>query len=79
LLAANSANVGASATGPHKPSPPAEHEGRIGRSRFSDLDDWSFAAMASLLGGHGERVTTRRELKDGLERAMVRRGLFFRW
>jgi len=45
-------------------------------SRFNDLDDWSFAAMASPLGGHGERVTTRRELKDALERAMARRGRF---
>ena len=45
-------------------------------SRFNDLDDWSFAAMASSLGGDGERVTTRRELKDALERAMARRGRF---
>jgi indolepyruvate decarboxylase len=45
-------------------------------SRFNDLDDWSFAAMASSLGGHGERVTTRRELKDALERAMARRERF---
>jgi indolepyruvate decarboxylase len=30
-------------------------------SRFNDLDDWQFAAMAAALGGHGERVTTRRD------------------
>ena len=45
-------------------------------ARFNDLDDWHFAAMASSLGGHGERVATRRELQDGLERAMARRGQF---
>ena len=28
-------------------------------SRFNDLDDWNFAAIAPSLGGHGERVTTR--------------------
>ena len=45
-------------------------------SRFNDLDDWNFAAMASSLGGHGERVTTRRELAMALERAVARRGVF---
>ena len=45
-------------------------------SRFNDLDDWKFAAMAKSLGGHGERVTTRRQLRDGLERAVTRRGRF---
>jgi indolepyruvate decarboxylase len=45
-------------------------------SRFNDLDDWNFAAMAPALGGHGERVRTRRELKDALERAVARRGQF---
>jgi len=45
-------------------------------SRFNDLDDWGFAAMAASLGGHGERVTTRRQLRDALERAVSRRGLF---
>jgi indolepyruvate decarboxylase len=45
-------------------------------SRFNDLDDWQFAAMAESLGGYGERVTTRRQLRDGLERAMTRRGRF---
>jgi len=29
-----------------------------------------------LLGGHGERVTTRRELAAALERAEARRGVF---
>ncbi len=45
-------------------------------SRFNDLDDWHFAAMAPSLGGHGERVRTRGELKDALERAVARRGQF---
>ncbi|MEA2990208.1 MAG: indolepyruvate decarboxylase [Alphaproteobacteria bacterium] len=45
-------------------------------SRFNDLDDWQFAALAPALGGHGERVTTRRALKDALERAVARRGQF---
>ncbi len=45
-------------------------------SRFNDLDDWNFAAIAPFLGGHGERATTRRELKDALDRAAARRGRF---
>ena len=45
-------------------------------SRFNDLDDWHFAAMAASMGGHGERVTTRRQLRDALERAFARRGQF---
>jgi indolepyruvate decarboxylase len=45
-------------------------------SRFNDLDDWNFAATAPSLGGHGKRVTTRRELKAALERAVARRGQF---
>jgi indolepyruvate decarboxylase len=45
-------------------------------SRFNDLDDWNFAALAPSLGGYGERVTTRRELKEALERAVARRGRF---
>jgi indolepyruvate decarboxylase len=45
-------------------------------SRFNDLDDWNFAALARSLGGHGERVATRRELKEALERAVARRGRF---
>ncbi len=45
-------------------------------SRFNDLDDWNFAAIAPALGGHGERVATRRELVGALDRAMARRGRF---
>jgi indolepyruvate decarboxylase len=45
-------------------------------SRFNDLDDWNFAAMAPSLGGHGKRVRTRRELKRALEQAVARRGRF---
>jgi indolepyruvate decarboxylase len=45
-------------------------------SRFNDLDDWNFSAMASSLGGRGERVATRRELAAALERAVAQRGVF---
>jgi indolepyruvate decarboxylase len=45
-------------------------------SKFNDLSDWNFAAVASSLGGHGERVTTRAELAAALERAVQRRGQF---
>ena len=45
-------------------------------SRFNDLDDWKFASMAESLGGYGERVTTRRQLRDALEQAVSRRGRF---
>jgi indolepyruvate decarboxylase len=45
-------------------------------SRFNDLDDWHFADIAGSIGGAGERVTTRRQLADALERAVKRRGQF---
>jgi len=45
-------------------------------SAFNDLDDWHFAEIAPALGGVGERVTTRRELKAALERAIASRGRF---
>jgi indolepyruvate decarboxylase len=45
-------------------------------SRFNDLAEWNFAAIAPLLGGHGERVRTRRELKEAIERAATQRGEF---
>jgi indolepyruvate decarboxylase len=45
-------------------------------SHFNDLDDWQIAAIAPSLGGYGERVRTRRELKEALERALARRGQF---
>jgi indolepyruvate decarboxylase len=45
-------------------------------SQFNNLDDWHFADMAASLGGHGERVRTRRELKRALEAAVKRRGAF---
>jgi hypothetical protein len=41
-------------------------------SRFNDLDDWHFAAIAAPIGGVGERVTTRRELAAALCRAVKR-------
>ncbi len=44
--------------------------------KFNDLSDWNFAAIAPSLGGHGERVTTRKELQEALERAVARRGQF---
>ncbi|HMR67217.1 MAG TPA: indolepyruvate/phenylpyruvate decarboxylase, partial [Anaerolineae bacterium] len=40
-------------------------------SGFNDLDDWRFAEMAVGLGGHGQRVTTRRELQAALETAIA--------
>ena len=46
------------------------------RSGFNDLDDWGFAEMASGLGGEGERVRTRAELKAALDRAIARPGRF---
>jgi indolepyruvate decarboxylase len=45
-------------------------------SGFNDLDDWHFANIAREIGGHGERVTTRRELVAALEAAVKRRGQF---
>ncbi len=45
-------------------------------SAFNDLDDWNFSAVAPSLGGHGERVTTRRELAAALDRAVERRAAF---
>lgn len=45
-------------------------------AKFNDLDDWNFAAIAPSLGGHGARVTTRRELAAALDAAVARRGVF---
>ncbi|MDT3686837.1 MAG: indolepyruvate/phenylpyruvate decarboxylase [Pseudorhodoplanes sp.] len=45
-------------------------------SKFNDLDDWHFADMAASMGGHGERVSTRRELVGALEAAVKRRDRF---
>ncbi|MDX1654019.1 MAG: thiamine pyrophosphate-dependent enzyme, partial [Candidatus Competibacteraceae bacterium] len=45
-------------------------------SKFNDLEDWRFAEMAAGLGGEGVRVTTRRELKEALEKAVATRGRF---
>ena len=45
-------------------------------SKFNNLDDWHFADIASSLGGHGERVSTRRQLTEALEAACKRRGQF---
>jgi indolepyruvate decarboxylase len=45
-------------------------------SKFNDLDDWNFAALAPSLGGAGERVHTRAELAAALERAVQRRSQF---
>ena len=43
---------------------------------FTALSDWHFADMASALGGHGRRVSTRAELGDALDDALGRRGRF---
>ncbi|HCN88584.1 MAG TPA: indolepyruvate/phenylpyruvate decarboxylase [Oxalobacteraceae bacterium] len=45
-------------------------------SKFNDLSDWHFAAMAEPLGGQGYRVSTRRELRDALRKATATRGKF---
>jgi indolepyruvate decarboxylase len=45
-------------------------------SAFNNLDDWHFADIAPSLGGHGRRVTSRRELAIALEGAVERRGAF---
>jgi indolepyruvate decarboxylase len=45
-------------------------------SRFNDLDDWGFAALADGLGGEGVRVRTRAELIAALARAQATRGRF---
>jgi len=45
-------------------------------SRFNDLDDWHFADAAASIGGVGRRVTTRAQLADALESAIVERGAF---
>jgi indolepyruvate decarboxylase len=45
-------------------------------SRFNDLDDWHFADMAAGMGGHGVRVSTRRQMKEALDRAVASRGSF---
>jgi indolepyruvate decarboxylase len=46
-------------------------------SRFNDLDDWHFAALAENLGGVGVRVHTRAALALALARAVEQRGRFF--
>jgi indolepyruvate decarboxylase len=45
-------------------------------SRFNDLDDWHFADLADRLGGEGRRVTTRKELAQGLAHAQATTGRF---
>jgi len=45
-------------------------------SAFNNLDDWHFADIAKSIGGHGERVATRRQLAAALEAAVKRRGVF---
>jgi indolepyruvate decarboxylase len=45
-------------------------------SKFNDLDEWNFAALATALGGDGVRVRTRRELAAALARAVATRGRF---
>jgi indolepyruvate decarboxylase len=46
------------------------------QSGFNDLDDWNFAAIAPSLGGHGERVWTRRGLENALDHVVAHRGQF---
>jgi indolepyruvate decarboxylase len=46
-------------------------------SAFSDLDEWSFAALARNLGGRGLRVATRSELQAALAQAAQEQDRFF--
>jgi len=46
-------------------------------SAFSDLDEWSFAALARNLGGRGVRVTTRKALQAALVQAAQEQDRFF--
>ena len=46
-------------------------------STFNDLGDWRFAELAVNLGGRGERVVTRRQLRAALHRAHEARGQFY--
>ncbi len=43
---------------------------------FNDLNEWRFAELANALGGEGQRVSTRRELKQALDTAVRQRGRF---
>lgn len=45
-------------------------------TKFNDLDDWKFAELATVLGGDGYRVSTRKELKEALSTAYNTRGKF---
>ncbi len=45
-------------------------------SRFNDLTQFDFAAIARTLGGEGYTASTRAELRDALETAAERRGRF---
>ncbi|MEF8725009.1 MAG: indolepyruvate/phenylpyruvate decarboxylase [Candidatus Accumulibacter delftensis] len=45
-------------------------------SRFNDLGHWGFAEMAAGLGGDGQRVGSRAELKAALDKAVATRGRF---
>jgi len=46
-------------------------------SAFNDLDDWHFAKQAESLGGHGRRVTTRKELRNALNHAVKNTDRFY--
>ena len=46
-------------------------------SRYSELDDWNFAACAEPLGGEGVRVHTRAGLWQALEQAVASPGKFW--
>jgi indolepyruvate decarboxylase len=45
-------------------------------ARYTQLDEWDFAAAANALGGHGRRVETRAQLAHALEQAASTRGTF---
>lgn len=45
-------------------------------AEYNNLGDWHLADVANSLGGDGQRVTTRKELKIALDRAVATRGKF---
>ncbi len=45
-------------------------------SGFNDLGEWHYAKIGACLDGRGECVTTRRALKEALDRAVAERGRF---
>ncbi len=45
-------------------------------AEYNNLGDWKLSDMANSLGGEGQRVTTRKELRAALDKALATRGKF---